>query len=1158
MSINRRIFGTPITGTVRAELDRRQSINKEIEFGESQVVEGSSGRTNKTTLTQYQELSSRTPFVRMWTGLKLIDAGKVADAQKTEIPKEDVEVLANGEYSVDAKYGKDPLGVEYTKPSIIPVKNSNQEVINYVLREEGTRDKIDFARQIYIIGDKGYEQSYGVQDANESLTTNDTVNNNDNLAVLGGVFPQELKTNPLLKPQSGITSLRVETTGELGVIKKTTVNFLVHNFYDFDKIFNKYFLKPGATIFVDYGWNTVKNLYEPAELLDEEDLELYLYGDETQGDAKTGIITENQSDFDVIQGLVSDYNAKILPNGSVECSVTLTSANSTILNFKPDDDFPDRMKKILQKGVLFYGVTSFLADAGKKEEFGEFYNTPDKDSATLSEAEYNKKLNTRALQTFGFSSPTGEAVKKGIFISTGNVDDVYISWGFFEDFIINTQFGFGKSKQEINKGNKFQVRMDSSESFTTWSEKKTKLQRYALNDSGTSPDWVYPDWWERAEYKTPAGEPTIGKSYSHNEKKNPRNREKEDGSIYEYDSLEIFKDDITETRIPIREIFINIETIVEAFENPSNKGNVRKIITEILNTLNDDKTSLFDWAILSGNVDSQLKVIDKKYISRMDRKKYEDSLTKAEDKHFFNFNIMSPNSMVKDYNLELKLPTGDMANYYALNALSHDSTLTKVKPTVRTALETTYGLSSDQLSIVYEPDNGGYRAEQSLNENSDSEAFNVFDSIKKMTSSEIRPVVKNQGNSSGGTGKKIKNQSKKDPKDSKKINTSILDKIVSNNEALEKVNNRVHALTTDDFFTKKIFKEEVETEESLPLPYFLTLTIFGIGSILPGDTFTVDYLPQEHLDNSYLQTMKVSHELNPSGWFTTLDTQYRTKFIKNVDNPNTNTTPIIPANIRLSPRALSDMKLTNGHYYPNNSNGFMAMSGDEKNTPSSFKVPYLMPFMKDVVVEQNIYYSVTREQTILDGLILTFTTPGESEKKDGTFAEPELNKLKGIWLQSAYAEFAFIDKTLDEADPFYKTQQRNFDKFNQETKIFSDLLIEGNGIHNGLYGELSTGLGLYPAGETSQTAPFVFMDPGVLKNLSKKGTSYAKIPQIDRTRVYPPSVEFVPNEEYKMLLLDSGRYAIFRPSKFANYRFDALQKTIKFFSTNTDEVNEIV
>ena len=31
-------------------------------------------------------------------------------------------------------------------------------------------------------------------------------------------------------------------------------NFIVHNFKDYDEIYNKYFLKPGATIFVDFGW----------------------------------------------------------------------------------------------------------------------------------------------------------------------------------------------------------------------------------------------------------------------------------------------------------------------------------------------------------------------------------------------------------------------------------------------------------------------------------------------------------------------------------------------------------------------------------------------------------------------------------------------------------------------------------------------------------------------------------------------------------------------------------------------------------------------------------------------------------------------------------------------------------------------------------------
>ena len=31
-----------------------------------------------------------------------------------------------------------------------------------------------------------------------------------------------------------------------------------------------------------------------------------------------------------------------------------------------------------------------------------------------------------------------------------NADNTYISWGLFEDLIINTQFGHGKNKKDIN------------------------------------------------------------------------------------------------------------------------------------------------------------------------------------------------------------------------------------------------------------------------------------------------------------------------------------------------------------------------------------------------------------------------------------------------------------------------------------------------------------------------------------------------------------------------------------------------------------------------------------------------------------------------------------------------------------------------------------
>ena len=39
--------------------------------------------------------------------------------------------------------------------------------------------------------------------------------------------------NKFMKPQAGITSLQSQTEGDLGWLKKTTVNFVIHNFHDF-------------------------------------------------------------------------------------------------------------------------------------------------------------------------------------------------------------------------------------------------------------------------------------------------------------------------------------------------------------------------------------------------------------------------------------------------------------------------------------------------------------------------------------------------------------------------------------------------------------------------------------------------------------------------------------------------------------------------------------------------------------------------------------------------------------------------------------------------------------------------------------------------------------------------------------------------------------
>ncbi len=260
--INQRIFGASISDKVQEELNKRQSGTGEIEFGES------------VKIPQSVELNSRTPFIRMWTAVKLIEPHQVKDKL--------LQLNAAGEVSRDKagkpKYTDIPAGLtkertehggymRYKKDgsnSYVAFTEIGDTVIqNFVSQEKMsdiTRNQINHAQKIYTIGNYNQKQDYATIKPNESTQETEVF------------FDTESSENPLLKPQTGIKSITSETEGSLGLTKTTTVEFTVHNFYDYDRIYNKYFLKPGARIFVDFGWSDIDNLYEPNDLIDSKNI----------------------------------------------------------------------------------------------------------------------------------------------------------------------------------------------------------------------------------------------------------------------------------------------------------------------------------------------------------------------------------------------------------------------------------------------------------------------------------------------------------------------------------------------------------------------------------------------------------------------------------------------------------------------------------------------------------------------------------------------------------------------------------------------------------------------------------------------------------------------------------------------------------------------
>ena len=54
------------------------------------------------------------------------------------------------------------------------------------------------------------------------------------------------------------------------------------------------------------------------------------------------------------------------------------------------------------------------------------------------------------------------------------------------------------------------------------------------------------------------------------------------------------------------------------------------------------------------------------------------------------------------------------------------------------------------------------------------------------------------------------------------------------------------------------------------IPVELEITIDGIGGIVPGNAFHVDYIPGRYKEFCVFQAIKVDHSVSGGGWTTTI------------------------------------------------------------------------------------------------------------------------------------------------------------------------------------------------------------------------------------------------------------------------------------------------
>jgi len=238
--------------------------------------------------------------------------------------------------------------------------------------------------------------------------------------------------------------------------------------------------------------------------------------------------------------------------------------------------------------------------------------------------------------------------------------------------------------------------------------------------------------------------------------------------------------------------------------------------------------------------------------------------------NLFEFNVMSANSIVKGYDLSFSLPEGDVGNMYAIQAMGGGNQISAMSNILDSALSletiSRYGEKLDGKYIRYNPDIGTYRSER-LETDSGKEGIlsNTYDRTMDILASDSTGYTNMSVDVDLNEPISVTSNENSDEKLTTEQKTKIHNEKIELEIQRAEIMGRKVASSYSDYYKYRISGGFLQDKRPTPLPLKLTLNIYGISSIIPGDIFRVDYLPENYRNAVYFQVMKVSHNINLDG-----------------------------------------------------------------------------------------------------------------------------------------------------------------------------------------------------------------------------------------------------------------------------------------------------
>tara|TARA_Y100000034_G_scaffold42119_1_gene51681 strand:+ start:9 stop:4031 length:4023 start_codon:yes stop_codon:yes gene_type:complete len=930
-----------------------------------------------------QELSTRTPFVRMWTAVQVYKPEEVTTNYKqsdlltgyriNENKQEDVNgnvntlpnesITVQDEAFLESIKGKNENATDVTKyhTGIVKVTEKIAELQQYetAIYEVGnhnlSQDRLDNAAP-FATGIRGTNAFLSEKSnlsiplvSNQQLDIKTALGNSvgEDFDV-SDILPMEFETNhnEFLKPPAGITSVNSTTEGPLGARKRTTVNFIVHNWHDYENIFSRFFLRPAAQIYVDIGWSS-SILYSPYQVIGS--------GDSFQSDkVLAGILSESPGTLETVIGHVTNYDAKVRKDGSVQCMLEIVSRNTAVLANDISNSTKAMVKASLEAEFIQFAATHFNGP------ISEWIATADWHKSIETKEEWEEVFNLYAPNYLHGKYQVAtevewlipSAVNKETGVMWGGIDyreklgksekkDLYISWGLFEDKVLNTQFGHGGRLEEFIQGSIRGAGFDSSLSFVRWDENLFRRQIYteALGEvhwpfllpdnwdsnltsrSGTVPDINDTNKWENLTF-------AHGSTYNAKRFKTPAKwriaemglqsspQEFPDGTSAEnifsdldnnsgIPGLDIGKEakfaewttnesetkwDKARNRIPLREIFISLNLIKEALDASEN---VTELIRHILKRLSESSENIWDLEIYHNGKDNVISIIDKNLpiidiggeISDIERIKP------------FEFHPTSPESLIKDYDVSLQMPQGQIGSWVAVSSMSPNSQMNIFDSVIDAAVmnriidnySDSYKNKLRQIGIRYLPTIGSYASHRLNHQDSEASGFDL--NFRKNDEDIFGQLIQPGENIDFDDGSLYSNDGLKDVMHSveKSEDSKYKDKtrgrgledddLIEAHAVYARTQGYIVANSVSDYYIQKAKMTQVTEKIPTILPIKCSLSIHGISGIIPGDCFRVDTIPAKHRKYTYFQTVRVTHDISNT-WTTIIEGVMRVRTTK--------------------------------------------------------------------------------------------------------------------------------------------------------------------------------------------------------------------------------------------------------------------------------------